>query len=124
MVGGFSFPQFQPQKESHMDVKLYVGNLPFDTTEDAIREMFAPSGTVVSVALIKDRATGYSKGFGFVEMSSQQEAQEAIKSLNGRTIGDRQLTVSIARPREERGGGFPRRDGNRGRDSRGKGRRY
>lgn len=106
-----------------MDVKLYVGNLPFDTTEETIREMFAQSGTVVSVALIKDRATGYSKGFGFVEMSSQQEAQEAINTLNGRMVGERQLTVSIARPREDRGGA-PRRDGPRGRDTRGKGRRY
>lgn len=106
-----------------MDVKLYVGNLPFDTTEDAIREMFAQCGTVVSVALIKDRATGYSKGFGFVEMSSQQEAQDAIKALNGRVVGERQLSVSIAKPREERSGP-PRRDGFRGRDNRGKGKRY
>jgi RNA recognition motif-containing protein len=101
-----------------MDVKLYVGNLPFDTTEDSIRAMFAESGTVASVALIKDRSTGYSKGFGFVEMSSQSEAEGAIKALNGRMIGDRALTVSIARPREERPGGF------RGRDDRGGGRRY
>ena len=108
-----------------MDVKLYVGNLPFDTTEDTIREMFAQSGTVVSVALIKDRSTGYSKGFGFVEMSSQAEAQEAIKVLNGRVMGDRQLTVSLARPREEQRGGFPKRDGFRNRNTRGGGgRRY
>ncbi len=107
-----------------MDVKLYVGNLPFDTTEEAIRQMFAESGTVVSVALIKDRATGNSKGFGFVEMSSQSEAQEAIKALNGRMVGDRALTVNIARPREERPNNFPRRDGFRGRDARGKGKRY
>jgi RNA recognition motif-containing protein len=108
-----------------MEVKLYVGNLPFDTTEDAIREMFAQTGTVVSVALIKDRSTGASKGFAFVEMSSQNEAQEAIKVLNGRMLGDRALTVSMARPREERpAGGGPRRDSFRGRDSRGKGRRY
>ncbi len=106
-----------------MDVKLYVGNLPFDTTEEAIREMFAQAGTVVSVALIKDRSTGNSKGFAFVEMSSQKEAQTAISTLNGRMVGDRQLTVNIARPREERGG-FPRRDGFRGRDTRGKGRGY
>lgn len=106
-----------------MDVKLYVGNLPFDTTEQAIREMFAQAGTVVSVALIKDRATGNSKGFAFVEMSSQKEAQTAISTINGRTLGDRQLSVSIARPREERGD-FPRRDGFRGRVARGKGRRY
>lgn len=102
-----------------MDVKLYVGNLPFDTTEEAIREMFAPSGTVVSVALIKDRATGVSKGFAFVEMSSQKEAQAAISTLNGRVVGDRQLTVSLARPREEKGpsrqgGGYHDRDMRRG----------
>ncbi len=107
-----------------MDVKLYVGNLPFDTTEDAIRQLFAQSGTVVSVALIKDRATGTSKGFGFVEMSSQSEAQAAIQALNGHMVGDRALSVSIARPREERPGGVPRRDGFRGRDARGRGRRY
>ncbi len=104
-----------------MDVKLYVGNLPYDTTEEAIREMFAQAGTVVSVALIKDRATGESKGFGFVEMSSQKEAQAAISSLNGRMVGDRQLKVSLARAREERpsfrnGGGHRERDfGRRGR---------
>ncbi len=107
-----------------MDVKLYVGNMPFDTTEDTIREMFAQCGTVVSAVLIKDRSTGYSKGFGFVEMSSQSEAQEAIKTLNGRMVGDRALTVNIARPPEQRPGGAPRRDGFRGRDSRGKGKRY
>ncbi len=106
-----------------MEVRLYVGNLPFDTTEDAIREMFAQSGTVASVTLIKDRATGYSKGFAFVEMSSQSEAQAAIQALNGRTVGDRQLNVSFARPREERSTNYPRRDGFRGRDARGRGRR-
>lgn len=107
-----------------MDVKLYVGNMPFDTTEETIRALFTPSGTVVSVALIKDRSTGTSKGFGFVEMSSQAEAQAAITALNGRMVGDRPLTVSIARPRDEKPGGFPRRDNARRHDSRGKGRRY
>jgi len=99
-----------------MNVKLYVGNLPFDITEDAIREMFAASGTVASVALIKDRATGTSKGFAFVEMSTQKEAQTAISTLNGRTVGDRQLSVSVARPREERGqgGGYRDRETRRG----------
>ncbi len=106
-----------------MDVKLYVGNLPFDTTEDGIREMFAQAGTVVSVALITDHSTGNSKGLAFVEMSTQQEAQTAISSLNGRVIGDRQLTVNISRPREQHGA-IPRRDGFRGRVARGKGRRY
>ncbi len=108
-----------------MDVRLYVGNLPFDTTEEAIREMFAQSGTVVSATLIKDRATGSSKGFAFVEMGSQAEAQKAITALNGHMVGDRAITVSIARPREERPGGGQRRgEGFRGRDVRGKGRRY
>ncbi len=107
-----------------MDVKLYVGNLPYDTTEEILRELFAQAGTVTSVALIKDRDTGASKGFAFIEMGSQKEAQNAISTLNGRTIGDRQLAVNIARPREERHGAFPRRDGFRGRVARGKGRRY
>jgi len=102
-----------------MDVKLYVGNMPFDTTEEAIREMFAQSGTVVSVALIKDRVTGYSKGFGFVEMGSQAEAQAAISSLNGHVVGERQMKVSFARPPEERGsfrsGGDYRNSDRRGR---------
>ena len=106
-----------------MDVKLFVGNLPFDTTEEAIREMFAQAGTVVSVALIKDRSTGTSKGFAFVEMTTQKEAQTAISSLNGRVIGDRTLTVNISRPREPRGW-VPRRDGFRGRVAGGKGHRY
>jgi RNA recognition motif-containing protein len=98
-----------------MEAKLYVGNMPFDTTEEALQELFAQAGTVVSVAVIKDRSTGYSKGFGFVEMSSQSEAQQAITMLNGHTIGDRQLTVNMARPREERGGqnrgGFRKNNG-------------
>ncbi len=106
-----------------MEVKLYVGNLPFDMAEDAIREMFAQSGTVVSVALIKDRSTGYSKGFAFVEMSSQKEGHEAIKELNGRTIGDRQLAVSFAKAREELHG-LPKRNNFRAHGSRGKGKRY
>jgi len=102
-----------------MDVKLYVGNLPFDTTEETIRELFAASGTVVSVALIKDRDTGQSKGFAFVEMGSQKDAQTAMSTLNGRMIGDRQLKVNLAKPREERGsfrdgGGFRDRDSHRG----------
>ncbi len=100
-----------------MDVKLYVGNLPFDTTEETIRELFAQCGTVVSVALIKDRDTGQSKGFAFVEMSSQKEAQTAISTLNGRTVGDREMKVNIAKPREERPSferGRGRRDFGRG----------
>ncbi len=107
-----------------MDVKLYVGNLPYDTTEETLRQMFTEAGTVVSVALIKDRSTGQSKGFAFVEMSSQKEAQTAISTINGRMLGDRALSVSIARPREERTSFQNNRGGHRGRDQRGGGRRY
>lgn len=105
-----------------MTVRLYVGNLPFDTTEETLRELFAQAGSVVSVALIKDRSTGNSKGFAFLEMNSQKEAQAAISSLNGHALGDRQLTVSIAHPREEHSS-FQNRGGHRDRGFRGGGRR-
>jgi cold-inducible RNA-binding protein len=88
-----------------MDVKLYVGNLSYSTTEDDLRTLFAQAGTVASVAVIKDRDTGRSKGFAFVEMGSQAEAQKAITMFNSYKMEDRTLTVSIARPREERSGG-------------------
>jgi RNA recognition motif-containing protein len=95
-----------------MEAKLYVGNLSYDTTEDEIRNLFAQAGTVSEVALIKDRDTGTSKGFAFVTMSSQDEAKKAIEQFNGKTLGNRELTVNVARPREERsGGGY---DSNRG----------
>jgi cold-inducible RNA-binding protein len=87
-----------------MDVKLYVGNLSYSTTEDELRTMFAQAGTVTSVALIKDRDTGQSKGFAFVEMGSQAEAQKGISLFNGKPLNGRDLTVNMARPREERGG--------------------
>jgi RNA recognition motif-containing protein len=91
-----------------MDVKLYVGNLSYSTTEDDLRTLFAQAGTVASVALIKDRDTGQSKGFAFVEMSTQAEAQKAISQFNAKEFKDRALTVNLARPREERssGGGY------------------
>ena len=91
-----------------MDVKLYVGNLSYSTTEDDLRTLFAQAGTVASVALIKDRDTGQSKGFGFVEMSTQAEAQKAISQFNAKEFKDRALTVNLARPKEERssGGGY------------------
>ncbi len=109
-----------------METKLYVGNLSYQTTEDDLRTLFAQAGTVTSVALIKDRATGRSKGFAFVEMSSQSEVEEAIRMFNSYNLDDRQLTVNIARPREERsqggyGGGGRQRGGRGGR--RGGGRR-
>jgi RNA recognition motif-containing protein len=93
-----------------MESKLYVGNLSYSTTEDDLRALFAQAGTVASVAVIKDRDSGRSKGFGFVEMSNQAEAQQAISQFNGFSLHDRELKVSIARPREESGrGGYNRR---------------
>jgi RNA recognition motif-containing protein len=88
----------------NMNSKLYVGNLSYSTTEDELRNLFSQAGTVASVALIKDRDSGRSKGFAFVEMSNQAEAQKAIEMFNGHSLGDRELRVSIAQQREERGG--------------------
>jgi len=88
-----------------MDTKLYVGNLSYSTSEEDLRTLFSGAGTVVSVALIKDRDTGRSKGFAFVEMSSQSEAENAIKQFNGANFGERVLKVNIARPMEERPSG-------------------
>jgi RNA recognition motif-containing protein len=85
-----------------MDSKLYVGNLSYDTTEDGLRERFAQAGTVVSVDVIRDRDTGRMKGFAFVTMENQAEAENAIKMFNGKTFDDREIKVNIARPREER----------------------
>jgi len=119
-----------------MEAKLYVGNLSYSTTEDDLSELFAQAGTVKSVTLIKDRDTGRSKGFAFVEMGSQAEAEKAISMFNSMRVKDRELTVNIARPREESsrggygggrrggdqrsGGGSPRRGSGGG----GGGRRY
>jgi RNA recognition motif-containing protein len=91
-----------------MGKKLYVGNLPFSATDESLQEMFAQSGSVTSAKIIMDRDTGRSKGFGFVEMSSDQEASDAIQKLNGQSVGGRAITVAEARPvtpREDRGGG-------------------
>ncbi len=85
-----------------MENKLYVGNLPYSATEADITTHFSKAGTVTSVALITDRATGRAKGFGFVEMSSAEEAQKAISMLHGQDFMGRAITVNVARPREER----------------------
>jgi RNA recognition motif-containing protein len=94
-----------------MESKLYVGNLAYTATEDDLRALFAQAGTVKSVMVIKDRETGRSKGFAFVEMETEGDAQKAISMLNGTQFKDRALTVNVARPREEssRGGGFGNR---------------
>lgn len=85
-----------------MDLKLYVGNLDYSTKEADLREMFTQAGTVTSVTLIKDRETGRSKGFAFIEMASQVEVEKAITMFNGYRMGERELKVNIARPREEK----------------------
>jgi RNA recognition motif-containing protein len=96
-----------------MESKLYVGNLSYTTTEDDLRTLFAQAGNVASVAVIKDRDSGRSKGFAFVEMSNQAEAQTAISKFNGFSLQDRELKVSIARPREDSGhGGYGSQRGN------------
>jgi RNA recognition motif-containing protein len=90
-------------------MKLYVGNLAFQTTSEELQEMFAQAGTVESAAVVEDRDTGRSRGFGFVEMSTKEEAAAAIEQFNGKEVGGRALKVNEAKPRENRGGG-----GNRG----------
>jgi RNA recognition motif-containing protein len=85
-----------------METKLYVGNLSYDTTEDGLRTAFAQAGTVVSVDIIKDRDSGRMKGFAFVTMNSDEEAQKAIQILNEKTLDERAIKVNIAKPREER----------------------
>lgn len=96
-----------------MSSKLFVGNLSFKTTENELQDAFAAHGTVLEANLMMDRATGRPRGFGFVTMSTAEEAEKAIEALHGKDLGGRALTVNIARPREERpagGGGGGRRD--------------
>jgi len=88
-----------------MGKKLYVGNLSYNTTDDGLRQMFAPHGTVTSAQVVMDRDTGRSRGFGFVEMASDQEAQAAVAALNGQQVDGRSLTVNEARPKTGGGGG-------------------
>ena len=120
MVGNSLEKQLVLNSKSSMNNKLFVGNLSFNTTENDLQGAFAAHGTVVEVNLMMDRVSGRSRGFAFVTMSTPEEAEKAIQALNGATVGERQLTVNIARPKEER----PRGDGDRGprRDSRGGGR--
>ena len=94
-----------------MESKLYVGNLSYETTEDELRSLLSEAGVVESVDIIKDRDTGRAKGFAFVTMSNQAEAEKAISMFNEKTVGDRSIKVNIARPREERprSGGFGNR---------------
>ncbi len=84
-----------------METKMYVGNLSFSTTEEELRALFAQAGTVTTVDLIKDRQTGESKGFAFVQMANQSEMQQAIRMFNGHTLNSREMKVNIARPKVE-----------------------
>jgi RNA recognition motif-containing protein len=97
-----------------MGKKLYVGNLSYDMTDSGLEQLFAAHGTVQSAQVVMDRDTGRSRGFGFVEMGSDQEAQAAIAALSGQMVGGRSLTVNEAKPREDRGGGGGRRGGGYG----------
>ena len=112
-----------------MGKKLYVGNLTYGVTDATLEQLFAAHGTVESARVVMDRDTGRSKGFGFVEMGSDQEAQAAIAALNGKEVDGRALTVNEARPRPEGGGGHGGRGGSGsgyggGRGGSGQGRRY
>ncbi len=101
-----------------MSMKLYVGNLSFSSTEQDLEEVFGEIGTVESVNIIEDRDTGRSRGFGFVEMSSKEEGQNAISQLDGKEVDGRNLKVNEAKPRENRGGGGGGRGGYGGGGSR------
>ena len=87
-----------------MTMKLYVGNLAFQTTSEDLQELFSQAGTVESASVVEDRETGRSRGFGFVEMATKEEGQKAIEQFNGKEVNGRNLNVNEARPREDRGG--------------------
>jgi RNA recognition motif-containing protein len=97
-----------------MGTRLYVGNLSFRTTGDELRDMFSQAGNVESVSVVEDRETGRSRGFGFVEMATPEEAQAAIEQFNGKELGGRNLTVNEAKPKTDRGGGGGGGGGGRG----------
>ena len=107
-----------------MGKKLYVGNLTYGVTDSSLQQLFAAHGTVQSAQVIMDRDTGRSKGFGFVEMASDQEAQAAIAALNGKDVEGRALSVNEARPKTEGGGRGGSGGGGRGGYGGGGGRRY
>jgi cold-inducible RNA-binding protein len=94
------------QRSQLMGRRLYVGNLPYETGENDLQDLFAQAGTVESVKVMRDMATGRARGFAFVEMSTDEEAQKAITELNDHQMGGRGLTVNEARPKPERSGGF------------------
>ncbi len=97
-----------------MATKLYVGNLSYDMTDQQLNDLFAEAGNVSSAQVVTDRYTGQARGFGFVEMASEDEAQQAIAAINGRNVGGRSLVVNESRPREGGGGGGGRSGGGGG----------
>ena len=97
-----------------MEKKLYVGSLSYDSTEDTLKEAFSKAGTVVSATVISDKMSGRSKGFGFVEMSSEEEAQKAIEMYDGKELDGRKIIVNEARPMDKNRGNFGGGGGNRG----------
>lgn len=101
-----------------MATKLFVGNLPFNTTPEELENVFGQSGSVTSVNIITDKFTGRSRGFGFVEMGTEEEAQAAVESLHGHEMQGRPLTVNEAKPQQPRSGGGGGRDRDRDRDRR------
>ena len=107
-----------------MNNKLYVGQLSYSMSSEELANLFAAAGEVTSARVIMDRDSGRSKGFGFVEMASEQQAQDAIEQFNGKEVMGRNINVSIARPQEERGGGGGGRRGGGGFGGGGGGRRY
>ena len=114
----FTLTAYTQEKSIAMEAKLYVGNLPYTTVDADLQNLFSQAGTVKSAQVIRDRASGRSKGFGFVEMSSSEEAQGAITMFHGKDYSGRPLTVNLARPREDRpggggGGGFRNSGGGR-----------
>src|SRR5215207_785963 len=102
-AASFSFPQ--GERYIFMSTKLYVGNLAFQTTSQELQQLFAQAGTVQSASVVEDRDTGRSRGFAFVEMSTEEEANSAIDQFNGKEVGGRALKVNEAKPRENRSGG-------------------
>jgi len=89
-----------------MNLKLYVGNLPFEVSEEELKKLFSEAGAVQSIKIVTDSYSGRSRGFGFVEMASKDEAEKAISLFNGKTLRDRTIIVSEARPQKKRGGEF------------------
>src|SRR5690606_17584190 len=108
----YQFPFKQHISGVTMATKLYVGNLPYSASEEELRSVFEEAGEIASVQIITDKFTGQSRGFGFVEMATQEGADEAIRRFNGHSMNNRNLVVNEARPREDRSGGQNRRPRN------------